>query len=211
MAQLRKKRGTPRSQALDLHIGERLKMLRTLRGLSQSDLAEAIGLTFQQIQKYERGTNRIAASMLWHMAEILDVPASFFFDQFEERDPTQHTGQEGEAAPEISFREMQTIRNVRGAPEPVGTALSALTDAIADMFADPTSPLPRRRRRHALAAEGNTADSDVVTSTVAEPRSAARREAASQADKGASVPGTDPAKRQRRRRGVAWDWRDIKA
>nr|WP_246472813.1 helix-turn-helix transcriptional regulator [Azospirillum tabaci] len=67
-------------QHLDIKIGARVRTRRTLMGLSQSDLGEAIGLTFQQVQKYERGANRIGASTLFRIAEVLDVPVSFFFD-----------------------------------------------------------------------------------------------------------------------------------
>ncbi|MBP2314390.1 helix-turn-helix domain-containing protein [Azospirillum soli] len=66
--------------AVDVHVGARVRLRRTLLGLSQAALGEALGLTFQQIQKYERGANRISASRLWTMAEVLDVPVSFFFD-----------------------------------------------------------------------------------------------------------------------------------
>ena len=81
------RRGRRRSASLtegpdpiDIHVGARVKLRRTLLGLSQSDLGQLIGLTFQQIQKYERASNRISASMLHHIAEALDVPVSFFFD-----------------------------------------------------------------------------------------------------------------------------------
>ncbi len=66
--------------AVDVHVGARVRLRRTLLGFSQAALGEALGLTFQQIQKYERGANRISASRLWSMAEVLDVPVSFFFD-----------------------------------------------------------------------------------------------------------------------------------
>ncbi len=56
-------------------------------GLSQGGLAEAIGLTFQQVQKYERGTNRVSASMLYRIAQALDVPVSFFFDDMPDGQP----------------------------------------------------------------------------------------------------------------------------
>ena len=69
---------------VDVHIGARVKLRRKLMGLSQTQLGAAIGLTFQQVQKYERGTNRIAASTLHHLARVLDVPVSFFFDAMEE-------------------------------------------------------------------------------------------------------------------------------
>jgi len=65
---------------VDAHIGARLRLRRTLLGLSQEKVAEAIGLTFQQLQKYERGANRISGSRLYDLSRVLDVPVSFFFD-----------------------------------------------------------------------------------------------------------------------------------
>ena len=65
---------------VDLHVGGRLKQIRGLRGLSQTNLADSVGLTFQQIQKYENGANRISTSRLWEFAERLNVPVSFFYD-----------------------------------------------------------------------------------------------------------------------------------
>jgi transcriptional regulator with XRE-family HTH domain len=65
---------------VDIHVGSRVRLQRTLLGLSQEKLGEAVGLTFQQIQKYERGANRIGASRLHEFSQILDVPVSFFFD-----------------------------------------------------------------------------------------------------------------------------------
>lgn len=65
---------------IDAHVGSRLRLRRTLMGMSQEKLGEAVGLTFQQIQKYEKGANRIGASRLFQFAQILEVPPSFFFD-----------------------------------------------------------------------------------------------------------------------------------
>ena len=65
---------------VDVHVGARVRLRRTLLGLSQEKLGESVGLTFQQIQKYERGANRIGASRLFELSQILDVPISFFFD-----------------------------------------------------------------------------------------------------------------------------------
>lgn len=65
---------------LDVHIGERLRLLRTLRGFSQERLGLALGITFQQVQKYERGANRIGASRLYHMSRVLGVRVTYFFD-----------------------------------------------------------------------------------------------------------------------------------
>jgi len=65
---------------IDLHVGSRVRMRRMLLGLSQEKLGEALGVTFQQVQKYEKGMNRIGASRLQDMAKILDAPPSFFFE-----------------------------------------------------------------------------------------------------------------------------------
>ncbi len=65
---------------IDVHVGGRVRLRRTLLGMSQEKLAEAIGLTFQQVQKYERGANRIGSSRLFDLARILDIPVSYFFD-----------------------------------------------------------------------------------------------------------------------------------
>jgi transcriptional regulator with XRE-family HTH domain len=68
------------NNAIDVHVGRRVRLRRTLLGMSQEQLGEALNITFQQVQKYERGSNRISASRLWDIAQILDVPVSFFFD-----------------------------------------------------------------------------------------------------------------------------------
>ncbi len=65
---------------IDVHVGARVRLRRTLLGLSQEKLGEALGLTFQQVQKYERGANRVGASRLFDLSRVLDVPVSFFFD-----------------------------------------------------------------------------------------------------------------------------------
>ncbi len=64
---------------IDVHVGNRVRMRRVMTGLSQVKLAKQVGLTFQQIQKYEKGTNRICASRLFEFAQILDVPVEYFF------------------------------------------------------------------------------------------------------------------------------------
>ena len=67
-------------EAVDVHIGRRVRKRRTLLGISQAELAEALGLTFQQVQKYERGANRISAGRLHFISDILGVPINYFFD-----------------------------------------------------------------------------------------------------------------------------------
>ena len=73
----------PRSglNPIDGHVGSRVRMRRLMLAMSQSKLADALGLTFQQVQKYEKGTNRIGASRLQHISQILQVPVPFFFDR----------------------------------------------------------------------------------------------------------------------------------
>jgi len=73
---LKKKKPNP----TDRHVGARVRMRRLMLNMTQTELGERLGLTFQQVQKYEKGTNRIGASRLQHIAEILQVPISFFFD-----------------------------------------------------------------------------------------------------------------------------------
>ncbi len=69
---------------IDIHVGTRIRLRRTLLGMSQERLGDALGLTFQQVQKYERGANRVSASKLFDLSRILDVPISFFFDDMPE-------------------------------------------------------------------------------------------------------------------------------
>lgn len=71
---------TGKPNPVDIYVGSRVRLRRTLLGMSQEKLAGAIGLTFQQVQKYERGANRIGASRLFQLSRVLDVPVSFFFD-----------------------------------------------------------------------------------------------------------------------------------
>ncbi len=74
-------RGTGKPNPVDIHVGGRVRLRRTLLGMSQEKLGEAIGLTFQQVQKYERGANRIGSSRLYDLSRVLDVPVSFFFEE----------------------------------------------------------------------------------------------------------------------------------
>src|ERR1700716_2414681 len=71
----------PRSHPVDVHGGGRMRQRPTLLGMSQTKLGDAVGLTFQQIQKYERGSNRVSSSRLFEFAKVLDVPVAYFFDE----------------------------------------------------------------------------------------------------------------------------------
>ena len=65
---------------IDIHVGSRIRLRRTMLGMSQEKLGESLGITFQQVQKYEKGTNRVGASRLQNISAILNVPVSFFFE-----------------------------------------------------------------------------------------------------------------------------------
>jgi transcriptional regulator with XRE-family HTH domain len=79
-------RGTGVPNPIDVHVGARIRMRRLLLGMNQETLANALGLTFQQVQKYEGGANRVSASRLSAMAEILGVPISYFFGDLQPED-----------------------------------------------------------------------------------------------------------------------------
>ena len=82
---------------VDLHVGGRIRMKRKVLGVSQERLAEALGLTFQQVQKYERGANRVSASKLYEIARFLQAPISYFFEGL--ADPTvEGSGEDTEGA-----------------------------------------------------------------------------------------------------------------
>lgn len=78
--------GSDNPNPVDIHVGGRLRMRRSMLGMSQETLADSVGLTFQQVQKYERGFNRVSASRLYQFSKILDVPVSYFFDRYGEGD-----------------------------------------------------------------------------------------------------------------------------
>ena len=74
-------RGTGIPSPVDVHVGRRVRMRRTLLGMSQTTLGDVLGLSFQQVQKYERGANRIGASRLFELSRVLDVPVESFFEE----------------------------------------------------------------------------------------------------------------------------------
>lgn len=68
------------ARSVDLHVGRRVRQRRWMLGMTQSQLADLVGIKFQQIQKYETGANRVSASRMWEIASVLDVPVTFFFE-----------------------------------------------------------------------------------------------------------------------------------
>jgi len=113
---VQRKRGRPATgegigNPIDLHVGRRIKVRRLLRGLTQEDLARLVGLSFQQVQKYERGANRVSAGRLFELSKALRVPIQFFFDEFQtEDDPTALVGELAEES--IDFEGLDRIGDV---------------------------------------------------------------------------------------------------
>lgn len=137
---------------IDVHVGSRVRLRRTLLGMSQEKLGEAIGLTFQQVQKYERGANRIGSSRLYELSRVLDVPVSFFFDDAPPGEPEDRTyGGIEEAPAEANFEpdpmaKRETLELVR-AYYRIGDAgvrkrLFELTKAIAGAHSPEAEPVP---------------------------------------------------------------------
>jgi transcriptional regulator with XRE-family HTH domain len=127
---------------IDVHVGARIRLRRTLLGISQERLAEAIGLTFQQVQKYEKGANRVSSSRLYDLAQILDVPLSYFFEDMSagvsaqtpsalmkaKRQPEIDLGQDPMAKRET----LEFVRAYYRIPDPaVRKCLADLTKAVA--------------------------------------------------------------------------------
>lgn len=129
----RGRRGSPESWSVDAHVGQRVRMRRTLLGVSQEKLGEAIGLTFQQVQKYERGSNRISAGTLYRLGQVLDVPVSFFFDCYDAPEAENRLNENVPAAVAdagINRREARLLRLWRAAPEQVASEMLALLSSL---------------------------------------------------------------------------------
>jgi transcriptional regulator with XRE-family HTH domain len=123
----------------DVQVGARVRQRRVLLGMSQEKLGEALGLTFQQVQKYERGTNRVGASRLWDMSRILGVPVSYFFSGAEDREGAG-TG----AAPAVPTDEDPMMS--RETMELVHVYYRIVDPSIRRRFFELTKALARRRR-----------------------------------------------------------------
>ena len=126
---------------VDVHVGSRVRLRRTLLGMSQEKLGEAIGLTFQQVQKYERGANRVGASRLFDLSRVLDVPVGFFFEEMSDdvaaSSPAQRPGYdrpppEQELDPMVKRETLELVRAYYKIDEPsVRKRLFEMTKALA--------------------------------------------------------------------------------
>ncbi len=135
----RRRRKSDKPNPIDVHVGSRVRLRRTLLGMSQEKLGEAIGLTFQQVQKYERGANRIGASRLYDLSRVLDVPVSFFFDDINPEvvaaavDPGEAAAQRYEPDPMMRRETLELVRAYYRIPDAqLRRRLFDLTKAIAN-------------------------------------------------------------------------------
>jgi len=112
-------RGSDTPHPVDVHVGSQIKLRRTCMGITQGKLGEYINLTFQQIQKYERGANRVSASKLWQLGNVLDVPVSYFFQDMPNSVKEAFPGDTGETAESdtpqqhLTLHRRQTLELVR--------------------------------------------------------------------------------------------------
>ena len=106
---------------VDIYVGSRVRLQRLIKQMSQDKLGAALGVTFQQVQKYERGANRVSASRLWGMAEVLDVPIEFFFEGIKNKENAIGLA-DGEEAPMV----YDFINSADGAQ--LASAYSRITD-----------------------------------------------------------------------------------
>ncbi|HYE51875.1 MAG TPA: helix-turn-helix domain-containing protein [Azospirillaceae bacterium] len=147
---------------IENHVAGRIRLRRGLLGMSQSDLARALGITFQQVQKYERGTNRVSTAKLYRLGEILDVPLSFFFDDLEVPGlgkPRQDFDTQGAESLDLTRRELDLLRAWRAAPPAVADAVAALVRRVGGTDDEETGPDAEETRSAMMASmEGDNDD-----------------------------------------------------
>ena len=119
---------------VDVHVGKRIRHRRWLVGMTQPQLAERVGIKFQQIQKYETGANRVSASRLWDIADALDVDISFFFEGLETESSERDDAPEGVPADLLGDKEaLDLVRSYYAIPENQRRRLFDLARVLSDV------------------------------------------------------------------------------
>lgn len=118
---------------VDVHVGKRVRQRRWLAGMTQQTLAELVGIKFQQIQKYETGTNRVSASRLWDIAEALGVNVAYFFEGLDEEKAAETAGQEAPIDVMGDKEAMDLIRSYYAIPEDQRRRLFELARVLSDV------------------------------------------------------------------------------
>ena len=118
---------------VDLHVGKRIRQRRWLVGMTQQQLAEQVGIKFQQVQKYETGANRVSASRLWDISEAMDVPVNFFFEGIE-NEVTAARSQDSVPADLMGDKEaLDLVRSYYSIPENQRRRLFDLARVLSDV------------------------------------------------------------------------------
>ena len=123
---------------VDVHVGKRIRHRRWMVGMTQQQLAEKVGIKFQQIQKYETGMNRVSASRLWDISEALSVPVSYFFEGMDRADGAEGAAQSENAPPGdiLSDKEaLELVRSYYAIPENQRRRLFELARVLSDTAA----------------------------------------------------------------------------
>jgi len=119
---------------VDVHVGKRIRHRRWLVGMTQQQLAEQVGIKFQQIQKYETGANRVSASRLWDISDALEVPVSFFFEGLDADQPEDSGAMEAMPADLMGDKEaLDLVRSYYAIPENQRRRLFELARVLSDV------------------------------------------------------------------------------
>lgn len=119
---------------VDVHVGKRIRHRRWMVGMTQQQLAEKVGIKFQQIQKYETGMNRVSASRLWDISEALEVPVSFFFDGIDDEDAVAaHTSSSIPGDIMADKEALELVRSYYSIPENQRRRLFELARVLSDV------------------------------------------------------------------------------
>ena len=122
------------AHSVDVHIGKRIRQRRWLIGMTQQTLADLVGIKFQQIQKYETGSNRVSASRLWDIGEAMGVPVAFFFEGIKDEGVQRGAGQADAARDMLSDKEaMDLVRTYYAIPENQRRRLFELARVLSDV------------------------------------------------------------------------------
>lgn len=117
---------------VDIHVGKKVRHRRWMVGMTQQQLADKVGIKFQQIQKYETGMNRVSASRLWDIADALDVPVSYFFDGLDQKE-SEHVDDQPSPGDLMSDREaLELVRSYYAIPENQRRRLFELARVLSD-------------------------------------------------------------------------------
>lgn len=200
---------------IENHVAGRIRLRRGLLGMSQSDLAKALGITFQQVQKYERGSNRVSVGKLYRLADILDVPLTFFFDGLDvpdmRRPPESFAATAEGSSPILSRRELDLLRAWKTAPEDIADAVGSLLRAISPNAGYDEEAAQAAQAIARANATTNAPPAKEAIASVAEDIPAPRRRGpVPGAKRKTATSNVDAASAGRRRRGAVWDPADIK-